>query len=193
METSNRLEAGGEEAENKKAEEPKTDQMVRKKMIILSSLACGTLAFLLWGILRFPRKFGISKIFKDKSCSLDLNKCPQGWNRIHKYCFLLSEYETSWSNSQESCKIYYASLAKFNFPKEMETLMQMLKPPSTYWIGLNKLNDSETWKWADGSVYKQWYKIEDNGNCVYIDKRVMNSAKCEKNKKYICSNKSFCL
>ncbi|XP_047405660.1 early activation antigen CD69-like [Sciurus carolinensis] len=164
METSSKVtETWVEESENK-VEQPKTNQMV-----------------------------GIKRIFKDKTCLRDLSKCPQGWNLIHKHCFLLSEYETTWISGQESCKMHYSTLAKFNFPKEMEYLMQQLKHPSTYWIGLNKLNENKTWKWADGSVYKEWYKIEDNGDCVYIDRRVMNSSKCEKNKKYICSKRSFCL
>lgn len=44
METSNRLEAGGEEVENKKAEEPKTNQMGKR----VNSLSTGSEMYILW-------------------------------------------------------------------------------------------------------------------------------------------------
>ncbi|XP_020011740.1 C-type lectin domain family 2 member F-like [Castor canadensis] len=183
-----------QEEENKdrtKTEAPKTKSFEAKKMIIISSLVCGSLAFLLWGILRFPRKFGITKIFKKKACLDDERTCPQGWIQVNKNCFFHSEHETTWLNGNETCKVYFTSLAYINNEIEMDTLMESMSYPS-YWIGLNKLNPQKIWKWANGNLFNNWYAVEEGGDCAFLHEKGINSTNCDEIKGYICSTKSYC-
>ncbi|XP_006141636.1 C-type lectin domain family 2 member F-like isoform X2 [Tupaia chinensis] len=160
-------------------------------MLIISSLICGAMAVLLWGILGFPQKLGISRIFKENSCLEELTICPEGWIRINNTCFFKYEKEATWKLAQDSCRASHASLAKVISQEEMESLMQNLGS-SSYWFGLHKHSEHKFWMWADGSMYTNWFNIEEHGDCTFISKKGISSANCDEIKDYICSRKSYC-
>nr|XP_008257877.1 C-type lectin domain family 2 member F isoform X1 [Oryctolagus cuniculus] len=185
-------EEGDENKEDIEIEEPRNKRLVTKRVIIISSLVCGGFAFLLWGILRFPKKFGITKMIKENMCTGNVSHCLQGWNQVSNNCFLQSDHETTWMNSQENCKVYSASLARISSQEEMESMILFLKPFS-YWIDLSKHNGNSSWEWEDRSPINNWFSVQGNGDCLYIDKTGISASDCNDLRRYICSRKSHCL
>nr|XP_017198870.1 C-type lectin domain family 2 member F isoform X2 [Oryctolagus cuniculus] len=177
-------EEGDENKEDIEIEEPRNKRLVTKRVIIISSLVCGGFAFLLWGILRFPKKFGITKMIKENMCTGNVSHCLQGWNQVSNNCFLQSDHETTWMNSQENCKVYSASLARISSQEEM---------PFSYWIDLSKHNGNSSWEWEDRSPINNWFSVQGNGDCLYIDKTGISASDCNDLRRYICSRKSHCL
>ncbi|XP_020948026.1 C-type lectin domain family 2 member F-like isoform X1 [Sus scrofa] len=165
--------------------------IMTKKMLIMSSLICGGIAFLLWGVLGLFRQFKSSSTYENKTCTEAATVCPKDWNRISNYCFFQFEHEQTWLDSQTSCMTYYGSLAIFNSKEEVETLMPYLGS-SFYWIGLKKHGARDLWMWTNGIAFKNWFNIEGGGNCAYIFKTGISSADCDDAKKHICSRRSFC-
>ncbi|CAD7681389.1 unnamed protein product [Nyctereutes procyonoides] len=173
-------------------QEVKRPGIITKKMLVMSSMICGGIVFLLWAMLGFPRKFKNPKIFEDNTCSEDETICPKAWNQIRNNCFFQSEYEKTWIDGQANCIAYRGSLAIFNSKNEVESLMPYLGP-SSYWIGLKKLNASTPWMWANEDAFNNWFKIEGNGTCAFMFKKGISSASCDDAIKYICSREALCL
>ncbi|XP_041591401.1 early activation antigen CD69-like [Vulpes lagopus] len=73
-----------------------------------------------------------------------------------------------------------------------ESLMPYLGP-SSYWIGLKKLNASTPWMWANEDAFNNWFKIEGNGTCAFMFTKGISSASCDDAIKYICSREALCL
>nr|KAF6496045.1 hypothetical protein HJG63_010303 [Rousettus aegyptiacus] len=161
----------------------KMSGITAKKMVVISSTLFGSIAFLLWAMLGFPKKSKNPRIFKfEKMCSWKTTTCPQGWNHIHNNCFFQFELEKTWIDGQANCMAYHGSL---------EILTHSLGP-STYWIGLRKQNASNHWMWENGDALSNWFTIEGNGNCAFIFKMGISSANCDEKRKYICSRKGLC-
>ncbi|XP_039081221.1 early activation antigen CD69-like [Hyaena hyaena] len=165
--------------------------IVTKKMLVMSSMICGGIAFLLWAMLRFPRKFKKPKLWNYHTCSEGEAVCPQDWNHIRNNCFFQSEHEKTWMDSQEACIVYHGSLAIFNSRNQVETLMPLLGT-SSYWIGLKKLNARTPWRWINGDTFSYWFKIGGSGMCAFMFQKSISGASCNNTMKYICSRGPLC-
>ncbi|XP_012785612.2 C-type lectin domain family 2 member D2 [Ochotona princeps] len=162
-----------------------------KKVIIISTLLCAGLAFLLWGILSFPKKFGTPKISESNLCTENIAECPHGWDQIKNTCYFQSEHETTWLSSQENCKTHSAFLAKFDSREELESLIRHLKPFS-YWIDVNR-HSIDIWSWTIDKPEDDWFQVGSNEKCTYVATNGLGSADCSETKRYICSKSSECL
>ncbi|XDA75008.1 hypothetical protein R6Z07F_005237 [Ovis aries] len=182
-----------ERIENRKVVEQRIKRpgIVTKKMLIMSSMICGGIAFLLWAVLGFPQKSKNPVIFNNKTCSEDSIICPQSWNRINNNCFFQSEREKTWMDGQTKCTAHSGSLAIFNSKNEVESLMPYLGP-SCYWIGLKMDSTSKLWIWTNGDVFSNWFSIDGSGECACMFQKGISSGNCSDAKKYTCSRKGFC-
>nr|KAF6452006.1 C-type lectin domain family 2 member A [Molossus molossus] len=162
-----------------------------KKVLVISGVMCGGIAFLLWATFGFPRKLKNPRIFKEKTCAWNATLCPQGWNRIHNKCFFLSEQEKTWRDSQANCMAYHGTLVIFSSQNEVDILTYYMGP-SSYWIGLKKQNASKHWIWANGDALSNRFTINGNEKCAFIFKKGISSANCKDMKKYICSREGVC-
>ncbi|XP_041910517.1 ladderlectin-like isoform X2 [Arvicola amphibius] len=98
-----------------------------KKLLTLWTLLCGGVVVLLWGFFSFPRKFGITRVTRNKTCDDEAKICMNAWHKINQNCFFLIQHENSWPVAKETCGNLEADLAKFNTKNELETLMSLMK------------------------------------------------------------------
>ncbi|XP_021079297.1 C-type lectin domain family 2 member F-like isoform X2 [Mesocricetus auratus] len=164
-----------------------------KKLLTLWTLLCGGVVVLLWGFFSFPRKFGASRVVRNKTCDDETNICTNSWLKINQNCFFLFQHKNAWLSAQENCQRYEANLAKFTTKTELETLMSHVQAlRSSFWIGLNRRNLRTYWVWTDESVYNNLKKVQDHGDCAFMHKNGIDSTNCDDLRDYICSKVGQC-
>ncbi|XP_026632903.1 C-type lectin domain family 2 member E-like [Microtus ochrogaster] len=163
-----------------------------KKLLTLWTLLCGGVVVLLWGFFSFPRKFGTTRITRNKTCDDEAKICMNAWHKINQNCFFLIQHENSWPVAKQNCENLEAHLAKFNKQNELEALMSLVNEGSSYWLGLNKRNLDKLWLWTDGTKYNDLKEIHDYGECAFLHKRGIDSTTCDDLKDYICMKVGQC-
>ncbi|XP_060547069.1 early activation antigen CD69-like [Pantherophis guttatus] len=125
------------------------------------------------------------------NCQKDATKClplpcPPDWIGHQGHCYKLSEEEKNWTESQNSCILHNASLAKYT--EEKMGIMRMFTRDHVFWIGL-KREPVQPWKWLDGE--NATVKIMGNGgDCAFMDNDVaFMSVRCSSQHYYICQKK----
>nr|XP_060615919.1 C-type lectin domain family 2 member D-like [Anolis sagrei ordinatus] len=111
--------------------------------------------------------------------------CPSAWVGYEGRCYYFSESEETWDSSQSNCSASVASLVVIENEKEMNFIMQV-KGPTEYWIGL-KREEGQTWKWANGTVFNNWFAIGADGPCAYLNDEKATSTLCGIRRNWICS------
>nr|XP_048288272.1 C-type lectin domain family 2 member F-like isoform X2 [Myodes glareolus] len=167
-------------------------QFDAKKLLTVWTVICGGVVVLLWGFFSFPRKFGVSRMIRNKTCDDEAKICPRAWHKINQNCVFLFQHENSWPVAQENCQHLNANLAKFNNKNELESLMSLVKEHSSYWIGLSKQNLTKFWLWTDGTRYNNSKLIHDYGDCAFLHKRGIDSTHCDDLRDYICMKVGQC-
>ncbi|XP_063094671.1 C-type lectin domain family 2 member F-like [Cavia porcellus] len=173
-----------EELENRRK------RLVRRNMVILAVFLCGGLAILLWMMLRFPKRVGITR--SGTNCSDDTRTCPQNWDLINQTCFFESEHEVTWVEGQKLCRKHHASLAKIFSQIEIESVKDYTIN-STYWIGLRKHISDNSWRWIDGKYFNNWFNISGSGDCAFMNDDGISTSSCNDTRRYLCSRKSYCI
>ncbi|XP_051029037.1 C-type lectin domain family 2 member F [Phodopus roborovskii] len=164
-----------------------------KKLLTLWTLLCGGVIVLLWGFFSFPRRFGATRIIRNKTCEDEAKICMNSWHKINKNCFFLFQHKNAWLSAQENCQRYEANLAKFDTKMELEALMSHVETlRSSFWIGLNRRNFRKFWVWADESIYNNLKKVQDHGDCAFLHKNGIDSTNCDDLRDYICSKVGQC-
>ncbi|CAI7934959.1 Hypothetical predicted protein [Podarcis lilfordi] len=67
------------------------------------------------------------------------------------------------------------------------SFLRRYKGPADYWIGLQKMNDQEPWRWIDGTIFNNWFKIWGGGECAYINHQSVASSSGRSEEPWICS------
>ncbi|CAI5767940.1 Hypothetical predicted protein [Podarcis lilfordi] len=101
--------------------------------------------------------------------------CPDGWIGYQRKCYYFSDSYRNWTYSQNYCASFNASLVVIDSQEEM-SFLRRYKGPADYWIGLQKMNDQEPWKWIDGTIFNNWFKIWGGGECAYINHQSVASS-----------------
>ncbi|CAI5767947.1 C-type lectin domain-containing protein [Podarcis lilfordi] len=78
--------------------------------------------------------------------------CPDGWIGYQRKCYYFSDSDRNWTSSQNYCASFNASLVVIDSQEEM-SFLRRYKGPADYWIGLQKMNDQEPWRWIDGTIF----------------------------------------
>ncbi|XP_055467511.1 C-type lectin domain family 2 member G-like [Psammomys obesus] len=165
-----------------------------KKILTLWTLICGAVAVLLWGFFSFPRKFVVTRLVKNKTCDGENMICMSAWNKVNQNCFFLFHHKNTWISAEEHCIIYHGHLAKFNTKSELDIFLSHVKKgQSSYWIGLNKRNSRGIWVWTDGTKYNNVARIQDHGECAFMQKNGIDSTNCDDLRDFICIKPSLCL
>ncbi|XP_063147367.1 C-type lectin domain family 2 member D-like [Candoia aspera] len=115
--------------------------------------------------------------------------CPPGWHMSQGNCYHVLETERTWSDSQNHCFSFGASLAVFG---DLEKLIGTVnaRQPFNHWVGLRRSSE-EGWKWPDGTVFNNLFEVEGDGRCAYLKNRAVSSADCAIWKKGLCSLKGL--
>ncbi|XP_059536908.1 C-type lectin domain family 2 member D-like [Myotis daubentonii] len=127
----------------------------------------------------------LTTILTEKHESSTEHKCLDGWIGYLGKCFYFSENTTTWAASQNFCVSHAATLAVFNTTKELDFLKRYSEH-SHYWIGLSR-KPGQTWKWADGSTYSDWFQEIGKGECAYLHKSGISGSSTHLVRKWICS------
>ncbi|XP_075769876.1 C-type lectin domain family 2 member A-like [Pelodiscus sinensis] len=114
-----------------------------------------------------------------------LAACPFDWIEFRGKCYYFSELEANWTESQKNCSALGASLAGIDLQREMDFL-RLHRGSLDYWIGLNR-ERGQTWKWANGTDFNNWFPIAGEAECAYLSGSVVTSSRCSNIQRWICS------
>ncbi|XP_039213040.1 uncharacterized protein LOC120314235 isoform X1 [Crotalus tigris] len=115
--------------------------------------------------------------------------CPTGWHNNQGNCYHVMETKDTWNASQNHCLSFGATLAVFGDLEKLIGAMNV-REPFNHWVGLHR-SPEESWKWPDGTLFKNPFEVEGDGPCAYLKKRVVSSADCADWKKGLCSLKGL--
>ncbi|XP_074540209.1 C-type lectin domain family 6 member A-like isoform X2 [Halichoeres trimaculatus] len=102
------------------------------------------------------KNFPVETLCPQKVCK----PCQDNWVLFQSSCYLFTKHEQSrkwltWSTSENECQKLYANLVVIESLEEQEFINNHTEKYNDenhgYWIGLNKKDSTEEWRWLDGS------------------------------------------
>ncbi|XP_060094718.1 C-type lectin domain family 2 member D-related protein-like [Heteronotia binoei] len=114
--------------------------------------------------------------------------CPRGWITTQGSCFHFLDLEGAWEAGQQHCSSLGASLAVIDNLEKLNSAVPH-KVSFNYWVGLLR-EPGESWKWPDGTAFNNYFEVEGEGPCAYLNNRVVSSANCSTEKKWLCSQRA---
>ncbi|KAK2920997.1 hypothetical protein Q8A73_000482 [Channa argus] len=91
-------------------------------------------------------------------CQNDLERCEQGWDKFHGYCYRHFSQRLSWEAAEKHCRVLGAHLVSIVSPEEQIYINSHYK--EYQWTGLNDKTIEDDFRWSDGSplLYENWYR-----------------------------------
>ncbi|XP_015270395.1 PREDICTED: C-type lectin domain family 2 member D-like [Gekko japonicus] len=111
--------------------------------------------------------------------------CPNGWVGYQGKCYYFAKAEGNWTSSKMHCCSLNATLAVVDSQEEMDFMMRY-KGPADHWVGLHR-NQSQPWKWINGTIFSEWFTILGGGSCAYMNQQGIASSSCSREEPWICS------
>ncbi|KAM7146205.1 C-type lectin domain family 2 member B-like [Macrochelys suwanniensis] len=111
--------------------------------------------------------------------------CPDDWLGYQGKCYYFSKAKKSWNNSQQRCSVLGASLAAIDSNQDLAFMLRY-KGISEHWIGLWR-EEGQSWKWVNGSDFKNSLPIRGGGNCAYLNDLSVGSSTCITERNWVCS------
>uniref|UniRef100_A0A670IQX8 C-type lectin domain-containing protein n=1 Tax=Podarcis muralis TaxID=64176 RepID=A0A670IQX8_PODMU len=112
--------------------------------------------------------------------------CPDGWIGYQRKCYYFSDSDRNWTSSQNYCASFDASLVVIDSEEEM-SFLRRYKGAADHWIGLQRMNDQEPWKWINGTIFNNWFEIRGGGESAYINHEGVASSSGHREEPWICS------
>uniref|UniRef100_A0A670IQK2 C-type lectin domain-containing protein n=1 Tax=Podarcis muralis TaxID=64176 RepID=A0A670IQK2_PODMU len=56
-----------------------------------------------------------------------------------------------------------------------------------HWIGLQRMNDQEPWKWINGTIFNKSFEIRGGGTGAYLNHQGVASGTSGSEERWICS------
>ncbi|XP_060570423.1 perlucin-like protein [Ruditapes philippinarum] len=131
-------------------------------------------------------------------CTFAVFSCPNGWSTHNSACYLFSHDTEDWANAVTLCQILGGHLVEIEDDIENQYIVAQAKLyNSAFWIGLNDLQEENSWMWVNSNdpvKYANWAPNQpDNGgqdeNCVHLYPGFSyhwNDFPCHKLNHYIC-------
>ncbi|XP_034277645.1 C-type lectin domain family 2 member D-like isoform X2 [Pantherophis guttatus] len=116
--------------------------------------------------------------------------CPDSWIGYRGKCFYTSNEERNWSLSLKTCSSFNASLAVIDTQKELDFWVEIFRP-FHYWFDLSR-EVNQTWKWSNGTQFKNQFLVRGEGFCAYINGKGADSTVCSLEKLFLCSRPESC-
>ncbi|WAR22721.1 FREM1-like protein [Mya arenaria] len=118
----------------------------------------------------------------------ETRECQQGWSKYESRCFKFINERLTWEVAEMLCQMSYgAHLATVRGDEHIEWLGE-LGGKKAYWIGLNDVDQTGTWRYTNGEspTYFNWKggvprvkRAVHKKNCVIVDKkRKMRNKPC---------------
>uniref|UniRef100_I3JB01 C-type lectin domain-containing protein n=2 Tax=Oreochromis niloticus TaxID=8128 RepID=I3JB01_ORENI len=130
-----------------------------------------------------------------------LSRCPRGWTRFRRRCFVYIPRAMSWAHAERNCLSMGAHLASVHRSSEYRLIQKLTRPHGfrTTWIGGTNASGKHVWLWSDGSRfhYTHWCPGEPNnglGNqhCLQINysgSKCWDDVQCDSHRPSICARK----
>ncbi|XP_060127170.1 C-type lectin domain family 2 member D [Zootoca vivipara] len=112
--------------------------------------------------------------------------CPDGWIGYQRKCYYFSESDRNWTYSQNYCDSFNASLVVIDSQEEM-SFLRRYKGPADHWIGLQRTDDQEPWRWINGTIFNFWFDIRGGGKSAYMNHQGVASSNGRHEGPWICS------
>ncbi|KAM9812197.1 uncharacterized protein LOC133156195 isoform X1 [Syngnathus typhle] len=122
------------------------------------------------------------------------SSCPYSFWNVKNNCYGRFRYEVGWKEAEARCKREGGHLASIWYFREME-FIESLYMRVDHWIGLSRNNNTDEWKWSDGSIYypEYWgtFQARNDTNfpqCIALTARTRKWKidDCQENKYFIC-------
>ncbi|XP_078493515.1 uncharacterized protein LOC100176392 isoform X1 [Ciona intestinalis] len=131
--------------------------------------------------------------------------CPPGWQTRGSYCYDFQQTLKTWSESESICQALGGHLVSFadNAERDWVYATQIGPSAAKWWIGLNDIQNENTWVWSDGTTVLTgvflWRPGEpsnsdDNQHCaVYegdgeITANTWNDENCGNSRYFVCKS-----
>ncbi|XP_074873416.1 C-type lectin domain family 2 member B-like isoform X3 [Carettochelys insculpta] len=112
--------------------------------------------------------------------------CSSAWLAFEGKCYYFSEIEGNWTYSRSNCSALGASLAAVDTQPEHDFMLRY-KGFRDHWIGLQREEDSQPWRWVNGTEFNQWFQIGGGGQCAYLkESTTVSSSRCSMERHWIC-------
>uniref|UniRef100_A0A670IQJ8 C-type lectin domain-containing protein n=1 Tax=Podarcis muralis TaxID=64176 RepID=A0A670IQJ8_PODMU len=112
--------------------------------------------------------------------------CPEGWIGYQRKCYYFSDSDRNWTYSQNYCASFNASLVVIDSQEEM-IFLRRYKGHFDHWIGLQRMNDQEPWKWINGTIFNKSFEIRGGGTGAYLNHQGVASGTSGSEERWICS------
>ncbi|XP_054974420.1 early activation antigen CD69 [Sorex araneus] len=116
------------------------------------------------------------------------SSCSDDWIGYQRKCYFISTEKKNWTSAQNECSKHGATLAYVDSEKDMMFLMRYVSR-TKHWIGLKK-EGNQTWRWANGREFHNWFSLSGSENCVFLNGTEVSSTECEKRLHWICNKPS---
>ncbi|XP_060561250.1 protein jagged-1-like [Ruditapes philippinarum] len=141
-------------------------------------------------------------VFLLKGIHLSSGDCETGWRGQYSSCYYLNKNKLNWTDARKWCLERSSYLAEVESDIENRFLQKIASDAGYdcyYYIGLNRLNSDNTWKWntSGNSVhYSRWYvnQPDGDGRCGQYtsDWYKWNDIPCERKHCFICERTDSC-
>ncbi|XP_053157350.1 C-type lectin domain family 2 member D-like isoform X2 [Hemicordylus capensis] len=111
--------------------------------------------------------------------------CPDRWVGYQGKCYNASEDKRNWTESENRCSSFGASLAVIDTIVDLEFLTGFTRPHH-YWIGLSR-EEGKAWRWPNGTEFNNLFTIRGEGQCAYLNDLGISSTRCFLEKNLLCS------
>lgn len=115
-----------------------------------------------------------------------VHSCPDGWIGYQGRCYYFASAEADWESSRQNCSAFNASLAVIDSREEM-AFLRRYKTFADHWIGLQRNEETEPWKWINGTLFNNTFRILGSGKCAYMNHEGIASSSCVREEPWICS------
>ncbi|KAJ7317284.1 hypothetical protein JRQ81_003446, partial [Phrynocephalus forsythii] len=112
--------------------------------------------------------------------------CPEDWIGYRRRCYYFADAEGDWESSRKNCSAFNASLVVIDSQEEM-AFLRRYKTPADHWIGLQRNEKTDPWRWIDNTVFNNTFPIRGSGMCAYMYHEGIASSSCGREEPWICS------
>ncbi|CAI5661141.1 unnamed protein product [Oreochromis niloticus] len=125
-------------------------------------------------------------------------RCPYGWKRYRKRCFLFVSQPLSWAQAKKNCEQMNANLASVHCRKEHKFIQRLIfratRQCKPTWLGGSNAKVNYIWTWTDGTNfrYTNWCRGEPSnsyGHCLEMNfsaKKCWNGVFCSCLRPSVC-------
>ncbi|XP_026517488.1 killer cell lectin-like receptor subfamily B member 1A, partial [Terrapene carolina triunguis] len=81
--------------------------------------------------------------------------CPTDWRLRGDKCYWVSGGSKTWSESRADCSARGSQLLVIRDREELESLQDLTRDVSQFWVGLSVPSPEKAWTWLDGARLDQ--------------------------------------